>query len=101
MVTTMLVVSFGCAITVITLLVAAQRITVRQYAGWMAVAYLPVSVLSAVNGWRSILYLCAGATALFVWLWWHSGGGDGTKRRLKRWAVRFQGVRRTAPQGAS
>ncbi|MDX3531185.1 hypothetical protein P1P75_33475 [Streptomyces sp. ID05-39B] len=30
---------------------------------------------------------------------WHGGGGDDMKRRLKRCARRFQGVRRTAPQG--
>lgn len=36
-------------------------------------------------------------TTYNAWKWWNSGGGDGTKRRLKRWASRFQGVRRTAP----
>lgn len=43
----------------------------------------------------------AGLSALFGWLWWHSGGGDDTKRRLKAWAARFHGVRRTAPATSS
>lgn len=43
----------------------------------------------------------AASAGLFVWLWWHSGGGDGTRRRLRAWAGRFHGVRRTAPAVAS
>lgn len=97
----LLAVAFGCSLTGITLLMQTGRITTRQYAGWMAISYVAGGVLCAVNGWTSVLYLFAGGTALFVWLWWHSGGGDGTKRRLKSWAGRFQGTRRTAPQGAS
>ncbi|MGW2725645.1 hypothetical protein [Streptomyces sp. NPDC001492] len=50
-----------------------------------------------------VLWLACGCAAVTAWCaydWWHKGGGDGTRRRLKRWARRFQGVRRTAPQGA-
>lgn len=32
-----------------------------------------------------------------LWLWWRNGGGDGTKRRLKKLKERFEGTRRTAP----
>lgn len=39
----------------------------------------------------------AGLFASAAWSWWHRGGGDGTRRRLRRLAARFQGVRRTAP----
>jgi hypothetical protein len=39
----------------------------------------------------------AAALAWALWLWWNGGGGDGTRRRLRRLAGRFQGVRRTAP----
>lgn len=42
----------------------------------------------------------AGALAVTVWVWWKSGGGDDTKRRLRRWARKFTPVRRTAPAGA-
>lgn len=54
-------------------------------------------VLGGKPGWAC---WCAGVTALCAWQWWNNGGGDGTRRRLKSWARRFQGVRRTAPQGA-
>jgi hypothetical protein len=38
-------------------------------------------------------------TAYYLWVWWtKGGGGDRTKKRLKKWARKFQGVRRTAPQ---
>jgi hypothetical protein len=39
----------------------------------------------------------AAGFALSVWLWWRDGGGDDTKRRLRRWARKCEGVRRTAP----
>jgi hypothetical protein len=101
MLTTSLIITFGCLSTVVSLLFLAGRITVRQYAGWIAVTYVIPTVLCIVAGWTTVLYLDAGCLALFVWLWWNSGGGDGPRRRWKRWVRRFQGVRRTAPQGAS
>ncbi|WP_328439333.1 hypothetical protein OHA71_23635 [Streptomyces sp. NBC_00444] len=39
----------------------------------------------------------AGVVAVGLWLWWNRGGGDDTKRRIRKWARKFQGVRRTAP----
>lgn len=61
----------------------------------------------ALSGLRDVLKgnafwaaLDAGLMAWFLWAWWNSGGGDGTRRRLRRWARRFQGVRRTAPVAA-
>lgn len=39
----------------------------------------------------------AAGFALSAWLWWRDGGGDDTKRRLRRRARKFEGVRRTAP----
>ena len=41
----------------------------------------------------------AGVLAVTLWLWWKNGGGDNTRRRLRRWARKFQPVRRTAPAG--
>lgn len=35
--------------------------------------------------------------AVWLWLWWICGGGDGTRRRLRRRARRFKARRRTAP----
>jgi hypothetical protein len=100
MLTNFLVTAFGCLVVGMILLLLAGRITQRQFAGWMTIGYIAAGVLSAVNGWTSTLYMTAAGAALFGWLWWHSGGGDGTRRRLKSWARRFEGVRRTAPQGA-
>jgi hypothetical protein len=101
MLTASLIISFTCLGAVLNLLFVAGRMPTRLYAGWMAVIYVIGGVVCAVVGWTTVLYLDAGCVALFVWLWWNSGGGDGPRRRLKRWARRFQGVRRTAPQGAS
>lgn len=39
----------------------------------------------------------AASTAIAAYMWWRDGGGDDTKRRLRRWARKFHGVRRTAP----
>lgn len=100
MLTNSLIAAYGCLMAVVTLLWLSQRITQKQYTGWMAVLYVFAAVLCAVNGWRDVLYLNVGGAALFAWLWWHSGGGDGPRRRFKSWARRFQAVRRTAPAGA-
>ncbi|MEV6421867.1 hypothetical protein [Streptomyces sp. NPDC051662] len=39
----------------------------------------------------------AGLAAYFVHDWWHRGGGDGTRRRLRRLRNSFRAPRRTAP----
>lgn len=51
-------------------------------------------VLADSRGWAPV---DAAFATIYGWLWWNSGGGDSTKRRLKSWARRFRGVRRTAP----
>lgn len=40
------------------------------------------------------------AVIWFGWLWWKSGGGDDTKKRLRELGKKFEGQRRTAPQAA-
>lgn len=45
------------------------------------------------------LYINAAGCAGFAWGWWNGGGGDDTRKRLRRWARKFDPVRRTAPQG--
>ncbi|KAB7835484.1 hypothetical protein [Streptomyces mobaraensis] len=55
-------------------------------------------VLASSTGYASY---AAGNTAFAGWLWWESGGGDDTKRRLRRWAGRFQGARCTAREVTS
>ncbi|MEW1565763.1 hypothetical protein AB0454_22590 [Streptomyces sp. NPDC093509] len=97
MLTNTLVALDGCVIALLTLLRLACRITERQYTGGMALVYAVAAVGCAIAGWRTALYMNVAGGALFAWMWWNSGGGDDTKRRLKSWAGRFEGVRRTAP----
>ncbi|KOU37649.1 hypothetical protein [Streptomyces sp. WM6378] len=42
----------------------------------------------------------AALTAYYVWRWWKNGGGDDTKRRLRRLARRFTPTPRTPPTTA-
>jgi hypothetical protein len=100
MLTTSLVIALAFIIAVLQYLALTNRITAKRYSGWMVVINTGSGVLCAVNGWTTVLYLNAGFVAWHAWLWWHSGGGDGPKRRLRSWARRFQGVRRTAPSHA-
>lgn len=39
----------------------------------------------------------AALAAIFLWLWWKSGGDDDTKKRWRKFKKKFEGVRRTAP----
>ena len=100
MLTTSMIVAYACLIPLLSGLLLTNRISSKQCAGWMAILSASAGVLSAVNGWTSNVYVHAVVTAWLSWLWWHSGGGDDTKRRLRSWACRFQGVRRTAPSHA-
>jgi hypothetical protein len=75
------------------------RLRLHQANGVLALSQLSYLIDDVVTQARTA-YIPAAFTAYFAWRWWTGGGGDDTKRRLKRWASRFQGVRRTAPQGA-
>lgn len=64
---------------------------------------------AAANGAFAIQYFLtlspwgvinAAACAFYLWLWWNAGGGDDTKRRLRKLGRAFTGVRRTAPAAA-
>ena len=100
MLATSLIIAYLCLIVPLQFLFLAGRITAVQYSGVMAILSAASTVVCAVAGWTGAGSFSAAATALHTWNWWHGGGGDGTKRRLRSWARRFQGVRRTAPQGA-
>lgn len=78
-------------------------LTTHQRTGYALVAWgVALSGLRNVLGGHALwAAIDAGLTAWVLWMWWHRGGGDGTRRRLRRWARRFQGVRRTAPVAAS
>lgn len=69
--------------------------------GWLAVADTLWCVGAVIRDDRTAVAGLAGSAAVMIWAWWNSGGGDGTRRRLRKWAHAFQGVRRTAPAGGS
>jgi hypothetical protein len=50
------------------------------------------SVHDVLGQWWNAAY-----SGFWAWLWWRGGGGDNTKRRLRRLRKKFTPVRRTAP----
>jgi hypothetical protein len=100
MLTTTLIIAYAVLIALNNLLWLSGRISHKTATGWMAVLATGAGIGSAIAGWTSNVYLHAVGAAWMAWLWWHGGGGDDTKRRLKSWGRRFEGVRRTAPAGA-
>jgi hypothetical protein len=81
-------------------LLARRVATVRRIYGLGAVAYWLLVVSSIAWNARADASGMAGLAAIYTWLWWRSGGGDDTKRRLRRLRGRFAGMRRTAPAAA-
>lgn len=91
-------------------------------AGWALLACWLVAIVTAPRNRRLGYGLAAAANAAFaiaeflqfhpwgginalacayqLWMWWKSGGGDDTKRRLRKLGRAFTGVRRTAPAAA-
>lgn len=100
MLTWLFIVSYAAAIVAINCVWMAGRMPPTRYNAIAAVLHAVFTIFCAVQDWHVAASIGASSTALSAWLWWHGGGGDGTRRRLKSWARRFQGVRRTAPQGA-
>ena len=74
-----------------------RRWGARCVNGWMAIANGANAAFNALTGDRAMACFASAVCAYAAWLWWKSGGGDGTKRRLKSWVRKFSGVRRTAP----
>lgn len=75
-------------------------VPLRSRYGWLAVALGLLVVAQAVIGRLTLAAATAGLLVWTTWLWWTHGGGDGTRRRLRRLRSRFAGVRRTAPAAA-
>lgn len=63
-------------------------------------ANLYVALLGAFDHSLPCVLWNGGIAGLSLYCWWNNGGGDNTKRRLKKWAAKFKPVRRTAPQPA-
>lgn len=72
----------------------------RAMFGWLALATVALCLAAVVAHDQLRAGFHAGVTAIVLWLWWNSGGGDGTRRRLRQWADRFHATRRTAPTAA-
>lgn len=73
------------------------RISRVQSSGIVALGCIPSVVAFVMEGTTTMASVFAALGSINAWIWWNGGGGDGTRRRLKAWTSRFQGVRRTAP----
>ncbi|MEV6165736.1 hypothetical protein AB0L71_28250 [Streptomyces sp. NPDC052052] len=92
----------GIIVIVAGLVAAAfNRLSDYQVYGLLAVSQVLVGASGFLTGNTVAASISAAAAGFFAWKWWNGGGGDGTRRRLRSWARRFRGVRRTAPAGAS
>lgn len=88
----------GIALTVCAIAAnLARRIKPYQCDGLIAVAEFLYALggLAAGEFWGASV--CGGIGAWFAVRWWRGGGGDDTKRRLRKLRRAFQPVRRTAP----
>lgn len=77
-----------------------HRIQFHTASGLYALAMVLQGVAAIREGDHLWALFDAALCGYFAYGWWHGGGGDGTRRRLRGLARRFQGVRRTAPGGA-
>lgn len=69
----------------------------RRYAWWYMIGNGLAMVGETLNHDRWGLVISTVLFALWAWVWWNSGGGDGTRRRLRELRKRFEGTRRAAP----
>lgn len=75
------------------------RLRSHQVDGLLGLSYIPYWIDNFLEHNHLWAVIDAVGFAWFAWKWWNGGGGDDTKRRLRRWARKFQPVRRTAPAG--
>ena len=78
----------------------AGRIRLYQRDGMFTLSYPCYWIKDVMHHDQLWAVIDAACFAWFAWSWWNGGGGDDTKRRLRRWVRKFEGVRRTAPVGA-
>ncbi len=83
-------------------LVLFHWVPIWRTAGVFAVANAVAIVIGVRKGEHFGAGLNGAVCVWCAWAWWHGGGGDGTRRRLRSLGRAFRGVRRTAPSaGAS
>lgn len=98
---TMILGNTGGALAIATYLaLATHRIRETTANALWAIANFLVGVSFVRADHPLLACWCAAVSAWCAYDWWTKGGGDGIRRRLKTWARRFQGVRRTAPSHA-
>jgi lysylphosphatidylglycerol synthetase-like protein (DUF2156 family) len=102
MIITMLMTTAGLALFVAGFVLAfASDSKLRVHSDLaMAAGNLMLLVAGVVAGNRISPYVAAAMAAYHFWKWWTGGGGDGMKRRLKKWAKSFGFGPRTAPSTA-
>ncbi|MET8681982.1 hypothetical protein ABZW18_31500 [Streptomyces sp. NPDC004647] len=77
--------------------VVAGRCRFPAFYGGIAIT-CALCTLDALRTGDTATAVTTGAVCAWcAYLWWHGGGGDGTRRRLRTWRSRFHAVRRTAP----
>lgn len=74
-----------------------RRLPAYRVHGLFAVAYFLSAAQDMQDGSTWMACCSASAGALFAWLWWHGGGGNDTKRKLRKARAKFVPTRRTAP----
>lgn len=93
-----LALSMAGMVTVIRGIAAQQRgMRTTPYYALATALYMAAGLIAIHAGNTFYAAVCAGAVAVNSYMWWNGDGGNGTKRRLKSWASRFQGARRTTP----
>lgn len=65
--------------------------------GWWAVSAFFLLISDILDHDRAMSVWNTLWGAYYLYTWWNGGGGDKTKKRLKKWARKFSPVRRTAP----
>ena len=73
----------------------------RSAAGWFIVASAFAGLQHIAGGDTVRAAVDAALLVVFVCWWGKQGGGKGPRRRLRRAARTFRGVRRTAPAGGA
>lgn len=70
----------------------------KQYWGRLLIGFSFADVADILGHANMIITsIDAAFWAYCAWKWWNSGGGDDTKRRLRKLNEKFTPVRRTAP----
>lgn len=84
----------------IILLAMYGRVSYKAASLAIAVIWAIFTLVDAMTGQRAVSYVDAAFCVGYLYQWWKHGGGDDTKRRLRRLKRAFTPVRRTAPSMA-